>query len=122
MPTAIYNITYQQNANYEQQFTFYAPNEVAGASAVPIDFSGHTARMQVRDLVESEIVMVELTTENGMISLDDEGRVVLSIEVADAADLIDEGVYDLFVTSGATGKPEKIMMGLFRFEPAVTRD
>ena len=122
MAAAVYNIQYYQNSDYQQQFTFYGPSEVAGASATPIDFSGFTARMQVRDLVESDVVMIELTTENGMISLDDEGHVILSIAVEDADDLIDEGVYDLFITSGATGKPDKIMMGLFRYEPAVTRD
>ena len=122
MATASYNITYKQNANYRQTFRFYAPSGELGASATPVDFTGYTARMQVREVWDDVEPMVELTTENGLITMDDEGRVVLHIPVESAVNLHNDGVYDLLATSGETGEPERLMEGLFRFSPAVTRD
>lgn len=120
MATAVYNIPYQQGADYRQTFTFYAPS-TEGASATPVDFTGYTARMQVRKVVNAADTMVELSTDNDLITLGSDGTVVLHVPVDAADDIDSEGVYDLYVTSGDTGEPERLMEGLFRFSPAVTR-
>jgi hypothetical protein len=121
MPTAAYNINYRQGSHYSQRFTFYAPVTTGSASLVPVDFTGFTARMQVRELVESTDYMIELTTENGMIEVDDEGHIDLEISVEDGAGIDVDGLYDLYVIS-ADDKPERVLQGIFRFDAAVTRD
>jgi hypothetical protein len=118
--SAVYNIPYQQGADYRQTFTFYDP-AAEGASATPTDFTDFTARMQVRTVVHSDEVMVDLSTENGMITLGADGTLVLHIPIEEAEGIVSEGVYDLYVTSGETGEPNRLMEGLFRFYPAVTR-
>jgi RNase P/RNase MRP subunit p29 len=77
--------------------------------------------MQVRELVESTDYMIELTTENGMITIDDEGNIDLEISVEDGEEIDVDGLYDLYVIS-VDDKPERVLEGLFRFYPAVTRD
>jgi len=121
MATGKYNIEYYEKTHYSQTFTFYAPPASEGASASPIDFTGFTGQMQVRPLYDDSVVMVELTTENGMIAVNDEGQVTLTIAVEDGTGITTEGVYDLYVTSGVDGQPDRLLEGLFRFYPSVTR-
>jgi len=121
MPTAAYNITYKQSSHYSQRFTFYAPAAEGSASLVPVNLDGCTGRMQVRELIESTEFMVELTTENGMITLDNQGHIDLEISVEDGANIDVDGVYDLYVID-ADDKPHRYLQGLFRLDPAVTRD
>jgi hypothetical protein len=121
MATGKYNIEYYEKTHYSQTFTFYAPPATEGASASPVNFTGFTGRMQVRPLYDDTVVMIELTTTNGMITFPGQGRVVLTIPVANAAGITTEGVYDLYVTSGVNGQPDRILEGLFRFVPSVTR-
>lgn len=121
MPTAAYNITYKQGSHYSQRFTFYAPVSEGSASLVPVDFSGSTAKMQVRELVESSDFMVELTTENGMINLDSQGHVDLNIPVEDGENITTDGFYDLYIID-SDSRPWRRIQGLFRFDPAVTRN
>lgn len=121
MATGKYNIEYYEKTHYSQTFTFYAPSLTQGASATPVDFTNFTGRMQVRPLYDDTVVMIELTTQNGMITFPGQGRVVLTIPVANAAGIATEGVYDLYAISGTTGKPDRLLEGLFRFIPSVTR-
>ena len=120
MATGKYNIEYYEKTHYSQTFTFYAPS-VNYASATPVDFTGFTGRMQVRPLHDDSVVMVELTTENDMITFDDAGHVTLTIPVDEGTGITTEGVYDLYATSGVDGQPDRLLEGLFRFFPSVTR-
>jgi hypothetical protein len=42
----------------------------------PVDFTGYTARMQIREKVTSEVVLHELTTENGGIVFDNTTKTI----------------------------------------------
>jgi hypothetical protein len=62
-PAALYNIVAVQGSTLERTILYRDP------AKKPILFSGYTARMQVRPAVDSDVVILELTTENGGISL-----------------------------------------------------
>lgn len=97
---------------------------------VGVPLAGYTARMQVRPTVASTDVTIELTTENGRITLDEDvaGRLVLEISAEDTAAL-DAGtsrsagkkyVYDLELEDG-TGFVTRLLEGKFTIFPEVTR-
>ncbi|TXG95717.1 MAG: hypothetical protein E6R08_11010 [Nevskiaceae bacterium] len=93
----------------------------------PLDLTGHTASMQVRPNVASSVILVELTTENGFISINpDLGEIRLSLSAEQTAainvphsrsgfPLVLNGVYDLFITS-----PEHDVTPLLRGEFNIT--
>lgn len=68
------------------------------ADDVPVDLTGCTLRSQVRQQTNSCTVLIDMTTENGMIVLKDaeNGTFQMRIEANDTAQLkFLEGVYDL---------------------------
>ncbi|MEM1944163.1 MAG: hypothetical protein QXX57_00270 [Nitrososphaerota archaeon] len=90
---------------------------------VPIDISNYTAKMQVRPSVESSRVLLELSTENGKISIDGpNGRIQLQLEPADTTNLglVRRGVYDLELTSPSL-VVDRLLEGVIYFNPEVTR-
>ena len=56
-----------QGATFSQVITY------KNASNQPINLTGYTARMQVRESVESPIVLLNLSTENDGIAIDGAG-------------------------------------------------
>lgn len=88
----------------------------------PINLTGYTARMQIRSSVESETVLVNLTTENGGITLGGTGGTVqlLITAVATAAITWTSGVYDLELVSGS-GIVTRLVSGRINVTQEVTR-
>jgi len=112
MPAGKYDIEIEQGATYGLVVTVENPD------GTPVDLTGMTARMQVRDV--SEQVLVELTTENGRISLGGaSGKITLSIDAATTADLDRGGVYDLELVNGA--EVTRVIMGKASLSKEVTR-
>ena len=87
---------------------------------VPVDLTGYTARMQARDKYGSSCIVVDITTENGGISLDDEGNIDLLID-SEYTELIiaKEYVYDLELDSGS--QVYRVIEGKFIVTPEVTK-
>lgn len=81
------------------------PAYVSGGTVqypTPADLSGYTARMQIRSSLDSDVVLLELTTANGGIVLTvNDASVALLID-ADDTEAIDwlTGVYDVELVSG----------------------
>jgi hypothetical protein len=101
-------------------------NEVStwktGAPAVAVDLTGCTARLQVRSDIDSPVVLLELTTENGGIEL---GGVLGTVRrvvtaTATAAFAWTAGVYDLEVVF-ANGTVRRLMAGPTSVSKEVTR-
>lgn len=88
----------------------------------PIDLTGYTARMQIRSDVDSDTVLVSLTTENGGITLGGtDGTVTLLISATATAALTwDEGVYDLELVSSG-GVATRLVSGRIAVSDEVTR-
>lgn len=49
----------------------------------PVDLAGWTARMQLRESVDADDIILEFTTENGRIALSSDGQIMLTADEAD---------------------------------------
>ena len=87
-----------------------------------VSLSGYTALMQVRLTPDSASALLELSTENGKISISaDLGQITLALTAAQTATLaFSEGVYDLQITKTSTGKVTRVLEGNFVVSPSVT--
>ena len=70
----------------------------------PVNMTGYTARLQMRETFDSSTILVTLTTENGGISIDGAtGSIVLTMSATATAALTWTAArYDLEIVSGAT--------------------
>lgn len=110
-----YDLTIYQGATFRLQFYWRDSDEVG------IDLSGYTARMQVRASVRATTTMLELTTENGGITLGNDGGVLLFLsDEATAALTRRSGVYDLELEAG-DGTVTRLLQGSVEISPEVTR-
>ncbi|MGW8178784.1 MAG: hypothetical protein ACWGQW_08480 [bacterium] len=87
-----------------------------------VNLTGITARMQVRSTFDSNDIIIELTTENGRISLNETfGVFNLLIDCDDTAALPDGTFkYDLEVQF-SNGDCHRLLKGNFKVDPEVTR-
>lgn len=92
------------------------------AYLTPHSLSGYTARMQVRAQQDSSTVLLELTTENGRIALDDTAKTISLLVAATvtAALTFVRAVYDLELISGA-GVVTRLYSGRVKLMREVTR-
>lgn len=93
-----------------------------GTPAAPVDLTGYTARMQIREEVTSADVLATLTTENGGITLGGAaGTIVLYLSpVATAAFDWESGVYDIEMIAPNTDVIRLVEGGIV-VSPEVTR-
>lgn len=109
-----YNMLIKQGSSFSKVITW---NDEEGE---PFDLTGYTAKMQIRKTIRDEDVSLELTTENGRISIvGAEGKITLSIAATDTEDLSGNYVYDLELVDGAF--VERLLQGSISVDPEVTR-
>lgn len=117
-PAGLYNIVADQGSTLSRIIYYKDP------AKKPIQFTGYTARMQVRDNDPAETLILELTTENGGIELGDtDGSITLYV-TDDVMIDIPEGLYlyDLeLVAPSAELYVYKILQGNFAVRAEVTR-
>lgn len=116
MLPANYDLTIRQGSTWTQSVTW------KDSDGNPVSLVGYTARMQVRPVVQSETVIVALTTENGRIALGGaNGTLTLELD-ADTTAAIQQssGVYDLELES-SDGTVTAILQGRVKFPREVTR-
>ena len=119
MPAVKHNIDIEQGATFEFNMKWIQEDEVT-----PVDITGYTARMHVRESVESATILLELTTANLRIALGDAaGTIRILVSAADTAALnFTQGVYDLeLVNTGGDGKVTRLIEGGVEVRPEVTR-
>jgi hypothetical protein len=116
-PAGQYNIVADQGSTLSRVIYYRDP------AKVPIKFTGYTARMQVRPSNTSEIILLEMTTENGGIELGaTDGSIALYVDDVVMAG-IPEGiyVYDLeLLAPSADLYIYKILQGNFAVRSEVT--
>lgn len=111
-------LTIYQGATFRKVITWRA-----GAPAAPVNLTGCTARMHVREKITSETTLVELTTANSRLTLGGtDGTVQMDLD----ADLTEAfawtaGVYDLEIEF-PNGDVRRLLAGSVRVVPEVTRD
>ena len=114
MSAGAYDITCEQGATFSRILSIFDSDGNAR------DLSGYTARMQVRRTAASTTTIVELTTENGRITLNSSGEVTLGMSAQVTAGITDGGVYDLEIES-PDGVVERVIEGNFYLYLEVTR-
>lgn len=112
----VYNITCNQGATLSRTLTWADP------AKNPINLTGYTARMQVRETAASNTVVLELTTSNTRITLGGTaGTVTINVNAATTTSLTPgKYVYDLEVVSGG-GEVTRLVEGNFIVKAEVTR-
>jgi hypothetical protein len=117
MPAGIHNITIEQGATFRRVITWKAAN------GTPINLTGYTAKMQVRERVGSSTVVLECSSANGRITLGGSAgtiTIVAQDEVTTLLTAMPKAVYDLELTSGA-GEVTRLLRGNAQIVPEVTR-
>jgi hypothetical protein len=115
MAAQIYNMSIEQGATFRLGVVWKDSDEV------PIDLTGYTARMQIRPFVLSQDVLLGLNTENGGITLGEDGQMTI-LATAEQTEVIGskKGVYDLELES-ADGTVTRLIMGSVAISREVTR-
>jgi hypothetical protein len=109
-----YNLVCPQGATFSKQLTWAIDGD-------PVDLTSYTARMQVREKYTSTVPILNLTTENGGITLgDDEGTVQIDIDATTTSGIVAKDyVYDLELVASST--VTRLIEGRFIVTPEVTR-
>lgn len=112
----VYNITITQGDTLSRVLTW------TSNAKVPNNLTGYTAKMQVRETVDSQDFLLELSTENGRITLGGAlGTITLSVSAATMAQILPgQYVYDLEIVSGG-GQKTTLVGGNFKVKAQVTR-
>jgi tRNA threonylcarbamoyladenosine modification (KEOPS) complex Pcc1 subunit len=113
---ANYDIVMDQGATFSRVFYWQ------DSQALPVNLSGYTARMQIRQEVDSSTAALSLTTENSRIALGGAaGTITLTVSATDTAAVAGgEYVYDLELISGL-GTVTRLLQGCFTVDAEVTR-
>lgn len=115
MAAATHDFEIEQGTDYDKPIVW---KDSAGA---PVNLSGYAARMQLRPSLSSDTVLLDLTTENGGITLGGAtGEIFLHFTEANTSPLTKGGVYDLEVIIG--GKVKRLIQGAISISKEVTRN
>lgn len=116
-PAGVYNITADQGATFSRTLTW------TDSARNAYNVTGYTARMHVRANLTSNTTVLELTTENGRISLGGAaGTVTLNVAANTMANIsADKYVYDLELVAPSTGVVTRLVQGNFVVRGEVTR-
>lgn len=110
------NIVIEQGADLDKTLTW------KDSAGVPIDLTGFSAEMDIRDSQPDPITLYELSTVNGRIVLGGAaGTIQLLIPAADSeAFTWTSGVYDFELTD-TSSKVRRLFKGTITIDPEVTR-
>lgn len=115
MAAAEYNLVVEQGATFNKVITYKDSN------GTPINLTGYTAKMDIREGYNTSTSIISLNTTNSMITLGgDLGTISLLITAANTT-LLKEGmyVYDLFIINGTT--ITKLLKGQCVVDPRATK-
>ncbi len=89
----------------------------------PVDLTGATASMQIRDNIDAQTVLHEASSDNGEITFDEsEGRATVTIPASTTSGFDwTEGVYDLLITRPDGDRVDPIVRGGVGIKKAITR-
>lgn len=114
MPAAKLNLTVEQGATFVKRLIW------RDSKKRPINLTGYTAKMQVRETASAtSAALFELSTSNGRINLPGNGVIELRLTVAETFD-VSPGVYDL-VLFAPNGDQYRLIQGRMTVSAAVTQ-
>lgn len=112
----------QYDFEIEQGATAIWPFVWKDSTGAPVNLTGYTARMQVRQSTSATDVLLSATTENGKLLIDPLlGKTTLGLSATETAALAwRKGKYDLELVSPA-GVVTRLLYGVITVSPEVTR-
>ncbi len=117
------NLTMYQGASWDYTLTW---TTTAGSVTTPVDLTGYSARMQVRETQSSTATILSLTSGSGITLGGTAGTILLEADATTTAGIAtsqtpqNQFVYDLELVSGA-GYVTRLVEGNFLIDPEVTR-
>jgi len=114
--TVKHDITVPQGANFEMTI------EAKNADRSVMNLTGWSARMQVRETVESVTPLLDASTSNGRITINAPGGIVMvNVDASVTGAMVwTNGVYDLEIFTSATNV-KRLAEGFAYLSPEVTR-
>lgn len=86
----------------------------------PVDLTGYTARMQIKNSVDDVTALFDWDSAGGELTIDPKGKITLSVDPAVLTDIgFTEGVYDLELESSG-GEVSRIAFGPIAVSQEVT--
>lgn len=114
MAAGIYDITIEQGATFQMNLTW------KDSTGSPVNISGYSARMQVRENYEAEDTLVSLVSPADITLGGALGTIAITIAASATQNLqLEEGVYDLELVNGAT--VTRLIQGKATISREVTR-
>lgn len=98
MATIVSNLPQQIDYDIWQGDTWAPGTITATVSGVGVDFTGYTAKMEIRNAISNDVA-VTLTSPSSGISLNSSGVITLSMTSTQTNGLLGEYKYDLQITS-----------------------
>lgn len=116
MKSGRHDICIEKGATFKLNLTWKDENETV------YNLTGYTARMQIRETVDSASFIIELTNANNRIALGGAlGTITLTITATDTMTITqNSGVYDLEIVS-ASGEVTRLLEGNVSITNEVTR-
>jgi len=109
-----YNFTCPQGSTFQSTITYKIDD-------VPVNLSGYSSRLQVRETHESTDLVVSLVSGNGLTMGGSAGTIGILISASDTANFITgDHVYDLEIIS-PSNIVNRLIEGRFNVTPEVTR-
>lgn len=107
------------NLSIEQGASFYLKLTWKSATNQPINTTGYTGKMQIRNRVGGTILS-DMTTENNKIKISSAGVIELKLPASDTNQIKTNGVYDLQLIS-PSGEITRFLEGEVKISLAVTQ-
>lgn len=107
--------------------TFGEKTTLRDSAGVAVDLSDRTARMQIRRERDAPTALFTLTTENGGITLDDQGGIELAIPADDTYPVLNPPIdrdgevwYHDILIAAPDGTRDRLYQGVIIVQPGVT--
>lgn len=126
MRAGTHNFFLEQGSTFSRSIYIEQPDLIAdptGATFEPYSIVGYTARMQVRRTIDATSFLLNLTTENGCLTVGltpDGNDINIDISSSVTASVSTSGVYDLEIES-PSGTVSRVLQGNFTVSQEVTR-
>ncbi len=126
MIAGVYNITIEQGTTFYRLLDVMEPTILDPDVYEAFNFTGYTARMQIRRTVDNSTPTLSLTSPtasgNGITVMDGANNAIsINITAATTATLLTSGVYDLEIIKTSTGAVSRLIQGTITLSLEVTR-
>jgi hypothetical protein len=121
-----YDITCQQGSTFTRLIEIEQPDlelDPTGNTFEEFNLSGYEARMQVRRTIDSAGFLLELSTQNGALTINPntaQNQIMIEVSAEVTASVNTNGVYDVEIIS-SSGVVSRVLQGKFNLSPEVTR-